>query len=163
VNYEAIALWSQVVAAVVFAALIVVGFVKFIQPAITRSTQNKNEEIRENELRRDDAVRAVEEARAELARAEADAVRIREAIELDAQREAATIVAGAHSEAQRLIRNARGEMERERRSARDKLRIELIENALREARKEATQRIDQKTDVALVDRFIADLERRVRR
>lgn len=159
-NYEAIALWSQVVAAVVFAALVVLGFVRFITPAINHSTQLKNLEIRENERRRDEAVRAVEEARAEIARAEADAARIREAIEHDAQREAALIVATAHSEAQRLIRNARGELERERLAARDELRIELIESALAEARKQAARRIDQNADVRLVDRFISELEHR---
>jgi F-type H+-transporting ATPase subunit b len=159
-NYEAIALWSQVIAAVVFAVLIVLGFVHFITPAINRSTQLKNEEIRENERRRDEAVRAVEEARAELARAQADGQRIRASIEHDAQREAAMIVAGAHSEAQRLIRNARGEMERERLAARDTLRVELIEHALNAARKEAARRIDAATDAMLVDRFVTELERR---
>ena len=159
-NYEAIALWSQVIAAVIFAAIVVWGFIRFITPAINRGTAAKNEEIRENERRRDEAVKQVELARAEVEGAKADAEQIRRRIEHDARREAEEIVAEANAEAQRLVRNAHGEYERQRLAARDKLRIELIERALAEARKKAAAQIDSPTDVRLVDRFIADLERK---
>jgi len=159
-NYEAIALWSQVVAAVVFAALIVLGFIKFVTPAINNATQAKNEEIRESERRRDQAVREVELARAELKQAETDAQNIRHGIEEDAHRESAIIVATAHSDAQRMIRNARGELERARLAARDKFRVELIEIALGEARKQAVARLDANSDAVLVGRFIDELEQR---
>jgi F-type H+-transporting ATPase subunit b len=159
VNYTAIALWSQVIAAVVFAAIIVLGFIRFITPAIVRATAAKNEEIGEMERRRDDAVRSVEAARQELLRAEQDARRIRETIERDARREAQDILAEANAEARRLIHNAHGEFERARLAARDKLRVEMIERALELARKEAASRIDERVDVKLVDRFIAELER----
>jgi F0F1-type ATP synthase membrane subunit b/b' len=159
-NYEAIALWSQVIAAVVFAAIIIWGFIRFITPAINHGTAAKNEEIRENEQRRDEAVKQVEVARAEVERAKADAEQIRRRIEHDARREAEDILAEANAEAQRLVRNAHGEYERQRLAARDKLRIELIERALAEARKKAAAQIDAPTDLMLVDRFIADLERK---
>ena len=159
-NYEAIALWSQVIAAVVFAAIVVLAFIRFLTPAIDNATVAKNEEIRENERRRDEAVREVELARTALAEAEKDAANIREAIERDAHREAAIIVATAHSDAQRMIRNARGELERARLSARDKFRVELIELALQEARKQAAARIDANSDAKLVGRFIEELEQR---
>ena len=161
-NYGAIALWSQVIAAVVFAAIIVWGFIRFITPAINRGTAAKNEEIHENERRRDEAVKQVELARAEVERAKLDAAQIRRRIEHDARREAEEIVSEANAEAQRLVRNAHGEYERQRLAARDKLRIELIERALAEARKKAQERIDAPTDVMLVDRFIAELERKGR-
>ncbi|MGH7328110.1 MAG: hypothetical protein ACREJX_07135, partial [Polyangiaceae bacterium] len=142
--------------------IIVWGFNRFITPAINRGTAAKNEEIHENEGRRDEAVRQVELAGAEVERAKAEADQIRRRIEHDARREAEEIVTEANAEAQRLVRNAHGEYERQRLAARDKLRIELIERALAEARKKAKERIDAPTDMMLVDRFIAALERRDR-
>lgn len=159
-NYEAIALWSQVVAAVVFAALIVLGFIHFLTPTIARMTAAKNDEIRESEKRRDEAVQRVAAARAEIAEATADGARIKEHVERDARREAAIIVATAHSEAQRLVRNAHLDYERSRAAARDRLRIEMIDKALTAARKIVASRIDEKAEATLVDRFIDELERK---
>jgi F-type H+-transporting ATPase subunit b len=159
-NYDAIALWSQVVAAVVFAALIVIGFMRFLTPTIERMTAAKNEEIRQNEQRRDEAVGNVAKARAEIEEAAGDAARIKEHIERDARREAAIIVATAHSEAQRLVRNAHAEYERSRASARDRLRIEMIERALASARKTVAARVDANAEATLVGRFISELERK---
>jgi F-type H+-transporting ATPase subunit b len=159
-NYEAIALWSQVVAAVVFAALIVIGFIRFLTPTIARMTAAKNDEIREGEKRRDEAVQRVNTARAEIAEATTDAARIKEHIERDARREAAIIVATAHSEAQRLVRNAHADYERSRVAARDRLRVEMIDKALAAARKTVLARIDEKAEATLVGRFIDELERK---
>ncbi len=159
-NYEAIALWSQVVAAVVFAALIVIAFIRFLTPSIEHMTAAKNDEIRQNEKRRDEAVQRVNAARAEIAEAATDAARIKESIERDARREAAIIVATAHSEGQRLVRNAHADYERSRVAARDRLRIEMIDKALAAARKTVLARIDEKAEATLVGRFIEDLERK---
>jgi F-type H+-transporting ATPase subunit b len=160
VNYDAIALWSQVVAAVVFAALIVFGFVRLLTPTIEKMTAAKNEEIRGNEQRRDEAVRTVTKARAEIDEAATDAARIKDHIERDARREAAIIVATAHSEAQRLVRNAHAEYERSRAAARDRLRVEMIEKALASARKTVATRVDENAEATLVGRFIKELERK---
>lgn len=157
-NYEAIALWSQVIAAVAFAAIVVWGFIKYMTPAIEKATSAKNEDIRENERRRDEAVKAVEAARQALAQAAIDGRTIGERIRHDARLEAQNIVVEANADADRLLRNARGELQRCRIAARDKLRVELIERALSEARKIAAQRIDERTDTKLVERFIAQVE-----
>jgi F-type H+-transporting ATPase subunit b len=159
-NYDAIALWSQVIAAVVFAALIVIGFMRYLTPTIARMTAAKNDEIHENETRRDEATQRVAAARAEIAEATTDAARIKEHIERDARREAAIIVATAHSEAQRLVRNAHADYERSRVSARDRLRVEMIDKALAAARKTVAGRIDEKAEATLVGRFIGELERK---
>ena len=159
INYEAIALWSQVVAAVLFAVVVVVGFIKYITPAIEKATAAKNEEIRESERRRDEALKDVEAARAAFAQAAEDGKRISERIRHDARLEAQGIVVEANADAERLVRNARGELARCRVAARDRLRIELIEKALTQARTMAAQRIDANTDTKLVERFIGELER----
>jgi F-type H+-transporting ATPase subunit b len=157
-NYDAIALWSQVIAAVVFAGLIVYGFMRLLTPSIARMTATKNDEIRENEKRRNDAVERVAAARAEIAEAATDGARIKEHIERDARREAAIIVATAHSEAQRLVRNAHADYERSRVASRDRLRIEMIDKALAVARKTVLGRIDEKAEATLVSRFIDELQ-----
>lgn len=158
-NYEAIALWSQVVAAVAFAVIVVVGFIKMITPAINSATAAKNDEIHENERRRDEALRDLEAAREELSRAKTDARSIGERIRHDARVEAQDIIVEARTDADRMIRNARGELARCRAAARDHLRIELIEKALNLARQSASQRIDARVDTMLVDHFISELER----
>lgn len=159
INYEAIALWSQVIAAVLFAVVVVFGFVKYITPAIEKATAAKNEEIRESERRRDEARKEVEAARAALAQATEDGKRIGERIRHDARKEAQDMVVEANADAERLVRNARGELARCRVAARDRLRVELIEKALNNARAIAAQRIDSATDGRLVERFITELER----
>lgn len=159
INYEAISLWSQVVAAVLFAALVVMGFIKYITPAIEKATAAKNQEIRESERRRDEALKDVELARAALVQAAEDGRKIGDRIRHDARMEAQDIVVEANADAERLIRNARGELARCRVAARDRLRIELIEKALTQAQTMAAQRIDQNADAKLVERFIGELER----
>lgn len=158
-NYEAIALWSQVVAAVVFAIFVVWSFNKFITPAIAAATAAKNEEIAANERRRDDAVKAVELARSEVVEADSDARHIGERIQADAQREAVKIVADAKAEGERIVRNAGAELERARLAARDHLRVEMIEKALNLARERAQAQIDDDANEALVGKFIDELER----
>ena len=158
-NYEAVALWSQVVAAVLFAAIVIWGFHKFLSPAINAATATKNEEIRALERRRDDAKQSVEAALTEVGNDEGDAQRIRERIERDGEREAGALVSEAKAEAERLVRNANGELDRARLAARDKLRIELIEKALNLAHRQAAERIDERANQALVRRFIDELER----
>lgn len=159
IDYEAIALWSQVIAAVAFAVLVVMGFIKYITPAIEKATAAKNEETAESERRRDEALKDVEAARIALAQTVEDARRISERIRHDARVEAQNIVVEANADAERLIRNARGELARCRIAARDHLRVELIEKALAQARKMAAQRLDQNADSKLVQRFIGELER----
>ncbi|MGH7683383.1 MAG: hypothetical protein ACREMT_03470, partial [Vulcanimicrobiaceae bacterium] len=133
--------------------------IKYITPAIEKATAAKNEEIRESERRRDEALKEVEAARRVLAQSVEDGKRIGERIRHDARMEAQDIVVEANADAERLIRNARGELARCRVASRDRLRVELIEKALSQARATAAQRIDRGTDSRLVERFITELER----
>ena len=57
------------------------------------------------------------------------------------------------------MRNAEGELERARLAARDRLRIELIEKALRKARAQASGRVSDAVNTALVETTVADLTR----
>ncbi|MBV8151467.1 MAG: hypothetical protein JOY59_07915 [Candidatus Eremiobacteraeota bacterium] len=159
IDYEALALWSQVIAAILFAIAIVWLFTHFLQPAIEAATAAKNAEIAANERRRDDARKAVGLARTALEEASRDAEAIRRRAEHDAQREADEIVAAAWDDAERLLRNAGAELDRSRIAARDQLRIELLEKALQLARSRARSQIDARENELLVARFLDQLQR----
>lgn len=152
-NYELIALWSEVIGALAFAAVIIWLFNKYLTPAVAAATKVKNEEIAAAERRRDVARAEVEAARGEVAEADASVASMRASAEVDAKRDAQRIVTDAQSEGERVIRNANGELERARLAARDTFRIELIEKALAEARVQAAARIDDNANAHLVGRF----------
>ena len=154
-----LAIWSQIAGAIVFLVLLVWLFNKYMAPAIATYTANKNAEIREQEQRRERMRADVGDAQAELTRADEDVREIRARQDVAQKREREAAVAAARGEAERIVRNAEGELERARLAARDKLRIELIEKALQKARAEAQQRIDDATNVKLVEATVDDLAR----
>ena len=158
-NYDSIALWSQVVAAFAFAAIIVWAYVKFLIPGLQAATEAKREEILARERRRDEALKAVEAARAKVTEAEIAAAGIRERAIEDASRRSERILGEAWRESERTIHGAGQELERARLAASDKLRVELIEKALQRAQAVARERIDAQRDAQLVESFITDLER----
>ena len=157
--YESIAVWSQVVGAVLFLILLVLGFRKFLLPAIASIEKAKNVEIAETESRRDKAKTDVSTARGELEAADVDADAIRARGRTDAQREHEKIVADATSEGERIVRNAEGELGRARGNAKEAFRAEMIERALQIARKAADARIDAATNTQIVDATVTTLER----
>jgi len=159
VSLEMLAIWSQIAGAIVFLVLLVWLFNKYMAPAIATYTANKNAEIREQEQRRERMRADVGDAQAELTRADEDVREIRARQDVAQKREREAAVAAARGEAERIVRNAEGELERARLAARDKLRIELIEKALQKARAEAQQRIDDATNVKLVEATVDDLAR----
>lgn len=158
-SYEAIAIWSRIIGTFVVLAILWYVFVRFMAPAIARAQQTKNEEIAAAERRREAAKTQIAAAQAELAQAERDAEAIRARAEADAKREREAAKTQASETGERLVRAAGGELDRARAAARDALRIELIEKALQEARREAGARVDAARNAQLVDAFVASLER----
>ena len=71
-TYEAVAVYSQVVASVLFIIALAYIWVRFVAPAVVASQARKNGELLESEARRDRARAEVEEAQAELDSADAD-------------------------------------------------------------------------------------------
>lgn len=159
-NYEEIAKWSDIVSAILFIAVLVWLWVKFIQPAIVAAQQNKNKQLAEAERHRDEAKAALEALRTEIAGAERDAAMIRQRAEEQAKREAEAIVAETRETGERTLRSAQGELTRARAAARDSLRDQFAEAALALARKEAAARVDSGMNAKLVERFVTSLSNR---
>ncbi|BDE08161.1 hypothetical protein WPS_34370 [Vulcanimicrobium alpinum] len=156
-SLELLAQWSQIVGAIVFVVVMVWLWNKYLAPGVKSYQAAKNAELAEAEARRERLRADVADARGEVERAESEAKEIRTRAERMATREREAAIAAAHAEAERIVRNADGELARARLAARDRLRVELIEKALRKARSEASGRVDAATNERLVQRTVADL------
>jgi F-type H+-transporting ATPase subunit b len=157
-TYEAVAVYSQVVASVLFIIALAYIWVRFVAPAVVASQARKNGELLESEARRDRARAEVEEAQAELDSADADVRAIGQRAESDAKRLQEKMLADATAEGERVVRAADGELERARAAARDALRAELLERAMQIAR-DAARDVDESTNRRLVGDAVQSAER----
>jgi F-type H+-transporting ATPase subunit b len=135
--YDALAMWSQVVGSIAFIIVLVWLFVRFVVPAVTASQERKNAELADAERRRDAAGETVEAARREVETASGEATAILQRVDGDVVRERELILREARDDGERVVRNAEGELGRARMAARDRLRTELVAQALRIAREAA--------------------------
>jgi F0F1-type ATP synthase membrane subunit b/b' len=156
--YESLAVWSQIVASVLFIVALVVLWVKFIAPAVLAAQARKNADLLESERRRDEARARAEKAQAGIAAADADVLAIKERAEGDARRIHDKIILDGIAEGTHLMQNAEGELERSRVAARDQLRTDLLEKAMAIAR-ESASRLDAKTNERLVGEAVQTAER----
>lgn len=156
--YETIAIWSDVVSALLFLAVLVWMWNKFLVPAVVASRDRKNAELAEAEKRRDAAKEEAVLAQAQLASADGDVASITERARHDAAALNERLVAESRAEGERLVRNAGGELDRGRLAAREKLREELVAKALEIARTSAAN-LDEKTNARLVGEVVDSLER----
>jgi F-type H+-transporting ATPase subunit b len=155
--YEQVALWSQVLGAVAFLAVVVWGWFRFVTPAVIAARDQKNAELLEAEKRRDAARVEVETARRELEAAAADIAAIRARAEHDVALLRERTLSEARAEGERVVRNAEGELERSRLAARERLREELLARALEIARASA-KNVGDETDRRLTSDVISSLE-----
>ena len=156
--YESLAVWSQVVASVLFIVALVYLWIKFLAPAVLAGQAHKNAELHDSEQRRDEARARAEQAQADIAAADSDALAIKARAQSDAARLHEKIIADGLAEGARLIQNAEGELERARFAAREQLRTELLEKALAIAR-ESGSRLDAGTNDRLVGDAVQAAER----
>jgi len=156
--YEQLAIGSQVVASILFIIILVWLWFRFLSPAVAASQARKNAELLDSEKRRDDAKAEIEVARAEVDTAQGDARGITARAEADAARLHDRIVADAKADGERIVRNAEGELERGRAAAREQFRDELLERAVRIARR-AAEHVDDATNRRLVGEAIETVDR----
>ena len=156
--YVRIALWSQVVAAVLFICFLVWLWMKFLQPAVMAAQERQNKQIAEAERHRDEAKAMLDLLRTQISGAEHDAEAIKQRAVAQAKREYDAAVAEATEAGERALANSKGELERARASARDRLRHEILDRALAQARQDAERRIDTRTNARLVNEFLGSLE-----
>jgi ATP synthase F0 subunit b len=158
--YIEAALWSQVIAAMLFLGVLGWLWVRFFQPAILAAQDRYNKQIAQAERHRDEAKATLELLRGEINGASRDAKLIRERAAAQAAREYDAALSEAREAGERAVSNARGELERARATARQRLRDLMLSGALAHARTLAAKRVDAQTDARLVDRFVTSLERR---
>lgn len=148
--FDAVAMWSQILGAIAFFAVLIYLFRKYLMSAVHFAEAQRNAELADSEKRRELVKADVAQARAEVEAADRDAGAIKARVAEDAQREAERIVADAKADGERLVHNAEGELRRARLTAQAHLRVEFIDRALELARKEAGARIDDRTNARLV-------------
>ncbi|HET9031206.1 MAG TPA: hypothetical protein VFN49_13620 [Candidatus Aquilonibacter sp.] len=157
-DYEQIAKWSDIISAILFLAVMVWLWMKYIAPAVLSAQENQNRQLAEAERHRDEAKAAIDLLRQEIEGAKRDAQLIAERAASQAQHEAEAMIADAKAAGDRALRNAHGELDRARAAGREQFREELAAKALELARREAEARVDANTNARLVDRFVASLE-----
>lgn len=157
--YVRIALWSQVVASVLFIAFLVWIWVKYLQPAVLAAQERQNKQIAEAERHRDEAKATLDLLRNQINGAAHDAEAIKHRAVAQAQREFDAAVAEAKDAGERALTNAGGELDRARASAREQLRREILDRALAQARQDAERRVDVSTNARLVSDFLGSLEK----
>ena len=157
--YVQVAIWSQVVSAVLFLGVLVWMWFKFLQPAIMAAQERYNKQIAEAERHRDEAKATLDLLQNEIGGAAHDAELIAARAASQASGEYDATVAEAREAGERALRNAQAEFARALAAARERLRVELLDKALDRARGEAARRVDASENARLVERFAVSLER----
>jgi ATP synthase F0 subunit b len=157
--YVNIAVWSQIISAVLFMCVLVWLWFKFIQPAILAAQERYNKQIAEAERHRDEAKATLDMLQNEISGATRDAETIKQRAADQASRELEAALNEAREAGARALANAQAEFDRALASAGVALRVELLDKALVRARGEASRRLDPAANARLVDGFIGSLER----
>jgi len=156
-NYELIAVWSQVACFVAFAVVAVWIWQRAITPAIAKAQEAQNQRLADLEARLAKMESEREEARAAAARAKEEAKLIVGRVDDLVAREREKYLAEIRSEGERELRSAEGELDRARHAARERLREETLASALAIARERALTEVNEATERALRERFVASL------
>lgn len=157
--YETVAVISQTASALVFAAILVWVWVKYVMPAIRVAQEAENGRIAEAQRHLDESRAAIELLKTEIEGAKRDAASIRSRAGDQGDHERLSLLAETRDAGERSLVSADGELERARFAARERLRSDLLQKALRMARSKASERIDAATNAKLVDTFVTTLER----
>ncbi|HET7813007.1 MAG TPA: hypothetical protein VFL13_01385 [Candidatus Baltobacteraceae bacterium] len=156
-DYERIALLSQVASSIAFLAVMVWIWMKFIQPAVLSAQQAANARMAEAERHRDEAKAALGSLQASVAEAEHDGQAIRDRAATQAQLEREAALNDARESGERAVQNAGRELERAREAARTAYRDQLLESALNLARTKASSRVDDAANAKFLSGFLNKL------
>ncbi len=156
-NYQLLALYSQVVSSILFAALCIYGFQHFISPAIIASQKARNDEIKLAEQRRDEIVSEAQALKMQLEGLSKALEETRARSEVEARRERERIIAEARAGGERLVRHADGELERARNAGQANFQARLIHAALDKARVLATHEVSPERDHAFTQTFLTQI------
>jgi F-type H+-transporting ATPase subunit b len=160
--YLLIAVWSQIVSSIVFIALLIYMWIRWIMPVVLSAQERSNRQIAEAERHRDEVKGALEALRQQIATANHDAELIAERASTRGEHERELLVKEATEAGERVLADAGRELERARAAARLQLRHEILQRALGLAREDAARRVGPNLDARFVDRFTGDLEHAAR-
>jgi F0F1-type ATP synthase membrane subunit b/b' len=157
--YETVAVVSQTLSALVFAAILVWVWFKYVMPAIRAAQEAENGRIAEAQRHLEESRAAIGLLKTEIEGAKRDAASIRLRAGEQGEHERIALLAETREAGERSLAGADGELDRALFSARERLRADLLQKALRMARSEASDRIDARMNAKLVDNFVTTLER----
>ena len=156
--YLRLALLSQVISSIVFIAVLLYMWFRWIVPVVMAAQERSNQQIAEAERHRDEVKGALETLRSEIDTAHHDAKLIEQRAGARAQHEREALVQEAREAGERAVADAALELDRARAAARARLRDDLLESALRIAREDARGRVGPATDARFVERLTGSLE-----
>lgn len=156
--YLKMAVWSQVVSSVVFIAVLVYIWQRYVLPLLLAAQERSNRQIADAERHRDEAKAALDALGGEIETARRDAALIEQRAAERAEHEHAQILKEATEAGERVLADAGRELDRARAAARTKMRDDLVALALQIARDEAAKRVGADLDHQFVERFAGSLE-----
>jgi F0F1-type ATP synthase membrane subunit b/b' len=156
--YVHIAVWSQVVSSVVFIAVLVFMWFRWLLPVFMSAQERSNRQIAEAERHRDEVKAALETLHAEINTARHDSELIAQRAADHAEHERQALLSEATDAGERALQNAGQELDRALAAGRRRLRDELLERALQVARSDAAQRVGLALDSRLIDNFVGSLD-----
>ena len=156
------ALYDIVWSALIFLVLLLV-FWRVVLPRMQKLLDERSAAIEgsiaEAAEAKKEAAAALESYNTQLAEARAEAGRIKDRARADAAKLEAELKARANEEAERITAQAHQRIEAERQSAMHSLRAEVGTLAIDLSEKVVGESMDDARSAAIVDRFLADLER----
>ena len=156
--YLQIAVWSQVFSSIVFVAVLVFMWFKWMLPVFMAAQASSNRAIAEAERHRDEVKAALETLRAEIETAREDAGLIVRRASDRAQHERQALRDEAVAAGERALDNAGRELERARSAARRRMRDEVVEAAIALARGDAARRAGPALDSRLIARVAGSID-----
>lgn len=155
--------WPELVAGIVAFALVYFFVWKWVWPSLTKTLENRQSAITGQmeaaEKARAEAERLLEDYKAQLADAKNEANRILEEARASGEQVKADIVAKAQAEADQIRAKAREDAESEVARALSDARTQVGEISVDLAGRIVGESLDAAAHKALIDRYLADLER----
>ncbi|MBV9027029.1 MAG: hypothetical protein JO311_00305 [Candidatus Eremiobacteraeota bacterium] len=161
-TYLQIALWSQVISSIIFIAVIVFMWFRWIMPVVMAAQERSNRQIADAERHRDEVKAALDALHAEIETARHDALLIEQRASRRAEHERDLLLNEAQAAGKRALADAGRELDRALAAARRRLRDELFEKALSLARGDAAQRAGPALDTRLISEVAGSLEQSAR-
>lgn len=156
--YIKLALWSQIVSSIVFIAVLVFMWIRWIVPVVMAAQERSNRQIADAERHRDEVKGALEALHAEIETARHDAQLIGERAASRAEHERELLVKETAEAGERTLADANRELERALAAARLRLRDEILARALDLAHHEAKARVGPELDARFIESFAGSLE-----